>query len=124
MVLRQTISAVTSRLDQEPRSLVEHLMIEGRSPLRFRQFIPELQDRLTAVGREMFVATVSELDELNDTAQWAGRTHRFKMGSPKRRLTPFGSVCLERRYFQPDSGGKGVGAARRAPRPGGPLHNA
>lgn len=80
----------------------------GLHPTHFLKFVAGLKAVVSQAGRDAFVSTVSELDETAKIVEHDGRKHRFKMASRKEWLTAFGTVTIERGYFQPDDGGKGV----------------
>jgi hypothetical protein len=102
------VDGILDGLPQKFTGLVKNLDTTGLSPATFLGFLSGLKALLNEIGREAFVATISQFDETAKVIEHGGQQHRFKMDSEKDWLTPFGAVSIERGYYQPDQGGQGV----------------
>jgi len=106
--VRSIVSGVVAQFREELTELVETSLAEGMEPRRFGEMIAGLKAVLASAGQRAFTEIVTTAEEHGDVLEHAGRRHRFKQPSTKEWLTPFGSVQIERRYFQPDEGGCGL----------------
>jgi hypothetical protein len=101
---------VVGQFREELTKLVESSLESPMTPDRFADMVEGLKTTLAATGRLAFERMVLAHEEHGDILEHAEKRHRFKQGSLKEWLTPFGLVRIERRYFQPDDGGDGVAA--------------
>ncbi len=108
MSVRQIVPDVVAQFRQELTTLVKTVEGAELDPVAFIEFVDGLKTVLASVGREAFVRFVDHQDEAEDLFEHEGKQCRFKQVSTKEWLTPFGIVAVDRRYFQPDTGGDGV----------------
>jgi hypothetical protein len=101
---------VVGQFREDLTKLVESSLESPMTPDRFADMVEGLKTTLAATGRLAFERMVLAHEEHGDILEHAEKRHRFKQGSLKEWLTPFGLVRIERRYFQPDDGGDGVAA--------------
>ena len=108
MSVRQIVTDVVAQFRQELTDLVKSGEGVELDALAFTQFIDGLKGVLASAGRQAFVKFVDLQDRSEDVFEHDGKRSRFKQVSTKEWLTPFGVVQIDRRYFQPDTGGDGV----------------
>lgn len=108
MSVHQIVSGVVAQFREELVGLVETSLAEPMTSAGFTGMVADLKAVLASVGRRTFTDLVAASEEHGDVIEHGGRSHRFKQVSTKEWLTPFGSVQVDRRYFQPDAGGDGL----------------
>ena len=108
MSVREIVPDVVAQFRQELTDLVKTATDGDFESRKFTEFVDGLKAVLASAGRNAFSKLVDLQDETEDLFERDGKTFRFKQVSTKEWLTPFGIVPVERRYFQPDSGGDGI----------------
>ena len=108
MNFHQVIREVVEEFNHDLQDLVNGIRKGDLTPESFIMLVSGLKAAVNEAGLHALVGIVREFEETADTVDVGARLHRFKQGSEKEWLTPFGVAEIERRYFQPDSGGKGV----------------
>ena len=102
------VDDVAVEFGRKLQSLVADVDRELIGALGFQSFLKRLRSALNDVGREVVKDVLARKDELAGGVTRAGKLYRFKETVVKDWLTPFGQVCVSRRYFQRDLGGDGV----------------
>lgn len=108
MSVREIVPDVVAQFRQELTNLVKTATDGEFDSRKFTEFVDGLKAVLASTGRHAFGKLVDLQDEAEDLFEHGGKAFRFKQVSTKEWLTPFGIVPVERRYYQPDSGGDGV----------------
>lgn len=109
MEFHDIADGVARSLRRNLTQLVEAIQREDLTRESFERFLAGLKAALHECGREAFVETMHSLDHpRTEVVDEDGKRHRFKKASRKEWFTPFGRVSVDRRYYQPDAGGKGI----------------
>jgi hypothetical protein len=83
----------------------QRLAAAGSEPEAFRDAVRELRGALNTVGCIGFRQLALACETSADQVVRGGTVYRFKQDAPKAWLTPWGTVMMPRRLFQPDRGG-------------------
>lgn len=77
-------------------------------PESFRAAIGTIKDAVNDLGREALKAVIARAECSADIVVHEGEPYRFKQPVSKKWLTPFGLTDIVRRFYQRDSGGRGL----------------
>lgn len=105
MDLARVIEAATEEFKQKLRQQCQDLDLERLTPALAEQFSQSLKQALSAAGVAGFRTFLQGYEEHAPTLEMGGEWYRWKKVSPKRFLTPFGPMVLERNLYQRDYGG-------------------
>lgn len=102
------IADAVSRCRQVLEELVERGAGVEMSPESFRLAIGTIRDAVNELGRRALLAVIAGAESADEVIEHEGGRYRFKQVTPKKWLTPFGHIVVERRYYQQDAGGDGL----------------
>jgi len=105
MDIATVIEAATEEFKQNLRQQCNDWALERLTPALAEQVSRGLKQALSAAGVAGFRTFLHGYEEEAPTLDIDGRLYRWKKTSPKRFLTPFGVMVLERNLYQRDSGG-------------------
>ena len=106
----QMIADAVGRCRQVLEGLVKKGADTEMNPESFRCAIGTIKDAVNELGRKALEAVIANAESTEDVLEREGKRHRFKQVTPKIWVTPFGKLCVNRRYYQQDSGGNGFAA--------------
>ncbi len=104
----QMIADAVGQCRQVLEDLVETGARTEMTAESFRASIGVIKDAVNELGRTALEAVVASAESADDVIDHDGGRFRFKQVAPKKWLTPFGLVAVDRRYYQQDSGGDGL----------------
>ena len=105
MDMATVIEAATEEFKQNLSQQCKNLDLERLTPPLAEQISRGLKQALSAAGVAGFRTFLQGYEKEAPTLEIDGGLYRWKMASPKRFLTPFGEMVLERNLYQSDYGG-------------------
>ena len=105
MDIPTVIEAATEEFKQKLSQPCQELDLERLTPALAEQFSGSLKQALSAAGVAGFRTFLQGYEAEAATLEVGGSWYRWKLASPKRFLTPFGPMVLERNLYQSDYGG-------------------
>jgi len=106
MDIATVIEAATEEFKQKLSQQCKELDLERLTPDLAHQISRNLKQALSAAGVAGFRTFLQGYEEEAPTLDLDGDLYRWKRTSPKRFLTPFGPMVLERNLYQCDYGGR------------------
>ena len=105
MDIAPVIEAATQEFKQKLSHQCKDLDLDRLTPELAEQLSRGLKQALSAAGVAGFRTFLQGYEEEAPTLAIDGDLYRWKVASPKRFLTPFGEMVLERNLYQRDYGG-------------------
>jgi len=105
MKIATIIEAATEEFKQKLSQQCQDLDLERLTPDLAEQLSGGLKQALSAAGVAGFRTFLQGYEQEAATLEVGGSWYRWKLASPKRFLTPFGPMVLERNLYQSDYGG-------------------
>ena len=105
MDIATVIEAATQEFKQNLSQQCQDLDLERLTPDLAAQISRGLKQALSTAGVAGFRTFLQGYEEEAPTLEIDGGLYRWKVASPKRFLTPFGEMVLERNLYQSDYGG-------------------
>jgi hypothetical protein len=105
MPLRCLIEAATDEFKQKLTAYCEKMEMDRLTPALAEQMSQGLQQALSAAGVTALRTFLESYERPAETLEVGDTLYRYKQSSPKRFLTPFGEMLLDRTLYQSDYGG-------------------
>ena len=105
MKIATIIEAASEEFKQKLSQQCQGLDLERLTPDLAEQLSGSLKQALSAAGVAGFRTFLQGYEQEAATLEVGGSWYRWKLASPKRFLTPFGPMVLERNLYQSDYGG-------------------
>jgi len=105
MIVSELIQVASRQFEQEMSEFSEDWDTDRLTANLANQVRIALQEAFSHASREAYKWFLERYDLPQALIEGQGRMLRFKAVSPKTFLTSFGTICVERRLYQADTGG-------------------
>ena len=105
MPLTCLIEAATDEFKQKLTAYCEKMELDRLTQALAEQMSQGLQQALSAAGVTALRTFLESYERPAETLEVGATLYRYKQPSPKRFLTPFGEMVLDRNLYQSDYGG-------------------
>ena len=104
----QMIKAAVAECRQVLEELVGSCAGTELTPESFLAAIGTIKAAVNELGRKALEVVIAAAESGDEIIEHNGDRYRFKQVTPKKWLTPFGHIVVDRRYYQQDRGGDGL----------------